>query len=174
MVTHEKKNKNELKKSQIQPAIARSNPNTIQFLQSHQRKAPPLPPSQAQNQIPPAPPNVPPVHRSLPSRPPPPSATVVPAAPPPPPPPPMPLEAPSRVAAAATAPPPPPLPSLSPVQGDADNGNTAGSDSKQAPDSRSTLMESIRTGIPLKVSTERGHYILDVPRKCKSACLVPF
>lgn len=118
----------------------------IFFFQSHQRKAPPLPPVQAQSQIPPTPLNAPPVHRTLPSRPPPlPTAvtTSAPISPPPPPPPPMPQ-------ISNSAPPPPPMPSFeNDDQGDRNKDNN---DYKPAvPDARSMLMESIRGGISLKV-----------------------
>lgn len=122
------------------------------LLQSHQRKAPPLPPVQTQSQIPPPPPAVPPVHRSLPSRPPPPSAAPAPASalPPPPPPPPMPQELPSKVV--TSAPPPPPLPILGSSARDTDNGNSANDNKQQAPDQRSMLLESIQKGVNLKVN----------------------
>ncbi|XP_014213768.1 neural Wiskott-Aldrich syndrome protein [Copidosoma floridanum] len=114
---------------------------------SHQRKAPPLPPIQTQSQLPPAPPSAPPVHRTLPSRPPPPpaaAAACAPTLPPPPPPPPMPEEPPKAV---VNNPPPPPMPNLASNQGDMDNSN----DNKYgSPDPRSMLMESIRSGISLK------------------------
>ncbi|XP_001608170.1 neural Wiskott-Aldrich syndrome protein [Nasonia vitripennis] len=117
---------------------------------SHQRKAPPLPPVQTQSQVPPPPPAVPPVHRSLPSRPPPPSAAPAPASalPPPPPPPPMPQELPSKVV--TNAPPPPPLPSMGSSPRDTDNGNSANDNKHQAPDPRSMLLESIQKGVNLK------------------------
>ncbi|CAB0035299.1 unnamed protein product [Trichogramma brassicae] len=144
---------------QIHSHVDTSNIKIHQFRsimkQSHQRKAPPLPPVQTQSQAPPPPPNVPPqVHRALPTRPPPPAAApvaapapaIAPVLPPPPPPPPMPVELPKAV----NAPPPPPLPSLSPNN----NGNSGSSNDIKAPvpavDPRSMLMESIRSGIPLK------------------------
>ncbi|XP_011497860.1 PREDICTED: neural Wiskott-Aldrich syndrome protein [Ceratosolen solmsi marchali] len=132
------------------PVPARTIPINTNTLSnnSHQRKAPPLPPSQTQSPIPPALPNVLPAHRSLPSRPSPPSVTPAPVLPPPPPPPPLPQEQVPKVL--SNAPPPPPLPNWSSSSGDMDNGNSANFDNKHAPDPRSMLMESIRTGIPLK------------------------
>ncbi|KAL7288564.1 hypothetical protein TKK_0017305 [Trichogramma kaykai] len=146
-----------LPKSEPPPPVpARTIPVNTNFSNnSHQRKAPPLPPVQTQSQAPPPPPNVPPqVHRALPTRPPPPAAApvaapapaIAPVLPPPPPPPPMPVELPKAI----NAPPPPPLPSLSPNN----NGNSGSSNDIKAPvpavDPRSMLMESIRSGIPLK------------------------
>ncbi|XP_026672345.1 neural Wiskott-Aldrich syndrome protein-like [Ceratina calcarata] len=130
------------------------------------RSAPPLPPSRfnAPSTPPSAPPNAPPVHRALPSRPPPPSVTSAPSLPPPPPPPlpPPPPSGPapvprSRSDSTTPVPPPPPLPNLQntddgTVNTSATNNNntSTNNNNEELADLRSTLMDSIRSGTTLK------------------------
>ncbi|KAG5343947.1 WASP protein, partial [Acromyrmex heyeri] len=137
------------------PIPARTIPHQI-------RIAPPLPPNRfsASSALPSAPSNltlstplntlsnIPPVHRTLPSRPPPPTITSAPALPPPPPPPP----APSKIS--RNVPTPPPLPPLS----DSNSSNnttintnvTNNNNEESITDLRPMLMESIRSGTILK------------------------
>lgn len=137
------------------PIPARTIPHQI-------RIAPPLPPNRfnASSALPSVPSNlplstplntssnIPPVHRTLPSRPPPPTITSAPALPPPPPPPP----APSKIS--RNVPTPPPLPPLS----DSNSSNnttintnvTNNNNEESITDLRPMLMESIRSGTILK------------------------
>ncbi|XP_011057484.1 PREDICTED: neural Wiskott-Aldrich syndrome protein isoform X3 [Acromyrmex echinatior] len=133
------------------PIPARTIPHQI-------RIAPPLPPNRfsASSALPSAPSNltlstplntlsnVPPVHRTLPSRPPPPTITSAPALPPPPPPPP----APSKIS--RNVPTPPPLPPLSDSNSSNNTNVTNNNNEESITDLRPMLMESIRSGTILK------------------------
>ncbi|KYM94691.1 PREDICTED: neural Wiskott-Aldrich syndrome protein-like [Cyphomyrmex costatus] len=131
------------------PIPARTIPHQI-------RTAPPLPPnrfnvssalSNAPSNLPSSTPlntlsNIPPIHRTLPSRPPPPTIASAPALPPPPPPPPAPSKNSTNV------PIPPPLP---PLPDPTINTNVTNNNNEESiTDLRPMLMESIRSGTTLK------------------------
>lgn len=95
--------------------------------------------------------NIPPVHRTLPSRPPPPTITSAPALPPPPPPPPPPVSSSKISTNISIPPPPPPLPNLSSIKSTTTNTNVTNNNNEESiTDLRPMLMESIRSGTILK------------------------
>ncbi|KAL0111648.1 hypothetical protein PUN28_013082 [Cardiocondyla obscurior] len=94
--------------------------------------------------------NIPPVHKTLPSRPPPPIVTVAPTLPPPPPPP-LPSAFPKIISNIPTPPPPPPLPDLTNVNNTTANTDVTNNNNEDSIiDLRPMLMESIRSGTTLK------------------------
>ncbi|KAL6254181.1 hypothetical protein P5V15_014804 [Pogonomyrmex californicus] len=99
-----------------------------------------LPPSTSLNAS-----NIPPVHKTLPSRPPPPTITSAPTLPPPPPPP-----TPPKSTNIPTPPPPPPLPDLSSTNSTMNTNVTNNNNEESIVDLRPMLMESIRSGTTLK------------------------